>query len=60
METSKILTAVIPSGYETTIIDTSYGIEPIYGQHIGRFNRKIKSRVINRKIKIIRIYERYN
>ena len=60
MGTSKILTAVIPTGYSTNIIGTSYGVEPIYGQHIGRFNRKIKSRIINRKNKIVRIYERYN
>ena len=60
MGTSKILTSVVPNGYNTTIIGTSYGVEPIYGQHIGRFNRKIKSRIINRKNKIVRIYERYN
>lgn len=60
MENSKILTAVIPTGYSPITFGTTNGIEPIYGQHIGRFNRRIKSRVINRKNKIVRIYERYN
>jgi hypothetical protein len=61
MGTSKIFTAVIPTGYSTNIIGTSYGVE--YGQHIGRKNRSKMSiiwRSIQRKNKIDRIYEKCN
>lgn len=57
MVTSKILTAVIPTGY---IIGTSYGIEPIAGQYVGRINRSKMSilwRSIQRKNKIKNIWK---
>lgn len=63
MVTSKILTAVIPTRYSPNIIDTTSGIEPISGQHIGRKNRSKMSiiwRSIQRKNKIDRIYEKCN
>ena len=61
MGTSKILTAVIPTGYSPIIIRSANGIEPIAGQHIGRKNRSKMSimwRSIQRKNKIKRIYEK--
>ena len=60
MVTSKILTAVIPTRYSPNIISTSYGIEPIVGQHIGRQNRSkmiILWRSIQRKNKIKNIWK---
>jgi len=63
METSKILTAVRPTGYSSIIIRSAIGIEPIAGQYIGRKNRSKMSiiwRSIQRKNKIDRIYENCN
>ena len=57
MGTSKILTAVIPTGYSPIIIGTSYGIEPIVG---NRSKMGIIWRSIQRKNKIDRIYEKCN
>jgi len=60
METSKILTAVIPTGYSATIIRSANGIEPIAGQHIGRKNRykmSIMWRSIQRRNKIKKIWK---
>lgn len=60
MGTSKILTTIIPTGYNSNIIGTTYGIEPFYDQHIGRLNRRIKWRTLKRRDKIDRIYEKCN
>jgi hypothetical protein len=54
MVTSKILTAVIPSGYSPNIISTSYGIEPI---RQNRSKMNILWRSIQRKNKIKNIWK---
>ena len=54
MVTSKIFTAVIPTGYSTNIIGTSYGIEPI---RKNRSKMNILWRSIQRKNKIKNIWK---